>query len=276
MKPAGARFDVLSPAFYFRNIVSADGPLSLRWIAASVASLPAGRAGSWAMLIGLAAASVVALRSAMRRSLTDAERSLLATAAIQLVLFVSLLSVKTMSYMIALWPLGALAIGWTLGKVWDRSTSMLRTLLVVVMAAVCADGGFAIVRSEAAARRVMPYTFFTDQIARCIPPGARVLGLQHYWMGLRQFEYRTWLLPINMSRPGWYDEPLTLREALDRVDPDVLLIDRYIEAYLRETEAPTHRFHQDSVDVDSFIADRGLQLACVVRDVTYGEMLIYR
>ena len=79
-----------------------------------------------------------------------------------------------------------------------------------------------------------------------------------------------------MSRPGWYDEPLTLEQALARVDPDVILLDRFISAYLKENKVSNRPAHQDAVGVNAFMEERGARLVCSIRDQTYGTMLVYR
>ena len=116
---------------------------------------------------------------------------------------------------------------------------------------------------------------YTAQIASCIPAGSRVLGLQHYWLGLRQFEFRTRLLPFNLSRPGWYHEPLTLAQALRRVAPSAVLIDRYIATLLEENGSPGRPLYQDVVDVKQFMAESGARLMCDIKDRSYGTMLVY-
>jgi hypothetical protein len=78
-----------------------------------------------------------------------------------------------------------------------------------------------------------------------------------------------------MSRPGWYDEELTLKQALERVDPGVVLIDRFMSNYLRDTAASDHPYHRDAADVAAFMAERGATLTCSVSDRTYGTMLVY-
>lgn len=83
------------------------------------------------------------------------------------------------------------------------------------------------------------------------------------------------VLPINMSRPGWYDEPLTLQQALGRVDPDVILLDRFMTTYLDENASPERSGHQDAVGVKAFMAERGARLVCSIRDHTYGTMHVY-
>jgi 4-amino-4-deoxy-L-arabinose transferase-like glycosyltransferase len=276
MKPAGARFALLDPAFYFRNIVTADGPISIVWAVEVIRTLPASRVGTWLMILGLAMTAWMAITAAVRRRLTRSETALLTAAAIHLVLFTSLLAVKTMSYMTALWPLGALALAWLVVTTWRGANRAVRAAMVVGFAVMIFDGSRGIASSRRAVARVSPYSFYTRQIAACIPSGARVLGLQHYWMGLRQFEYRTWLLPINMSRPSWYDEPLTLQQALARVDPDVILLDRFISTYLDENEGSERPGHDDAVGVKAFMNERGARLACSIRDPSYGTMLVYR
>ena len=76
-----------------------------------------------------------------------------------------------------------------------------------------------------------PYDWFASEIARCIPAGSLVLGLQHYWLGLRQYPYRTWLMPINYAHPLYYHDPVPLEDALEQIDPDIILIDRYMAAF---------------------------------------------
>jgi hypothetical protein len=276
MKSAGARFDLFDPAFYLRNTLTADGPISVGWAIRSVRELPPLRVGTWIMLFGLPLAAAIATAGAWRRRLSMPEAALMVAAAIQLLLFMSLLTVKTMPYMIALWPLGSLVLAWGLVRLWRRSPVWIRAAAAVVLAAALAEGAAGIMMALTLARRVSPYDFYTTQIARCIPPGSRVLGFQHYWMGLRQFEYRTWLLPIGMSRPEWYNENLTLHQALERVNPDVLLIDRFMANYLRDVEAPGHPFHADGPHVKSFMDEHEAVLTCSIADRSYGAMLVYR
>ena len=153
------------------------------------------RIGTWLMILGFAVAIGMVIAAAVRRRLPRPETALLATAAIHLALFTSLLAVKTMSYM-ALWPLGALMLAWVVATAWRGANRAVQAALVMAFAAMILDGAGGMAASRRSAARVSAYSFYTSQIAGCIPPGAPVLGLQHYWMGLRQFEYRTWLLPI--------------------------------------------------------------------------------
>jgi hypothetical protein len=84
------------------------------------------------------------------------------------------------------------------------------------------------------------------QIPTCIPEGSLVLGFQHYWLGLHDFPYRTWLLPLNMTNPSFEAKP-----------------------------KPSHPFHYLAVGCETYRAHRSLVPRCVVRDPTYGTMEIY-
>jgi len=102
-----------------------------------------------------------------------------------------------------------------------------------------------------------------------------VLGLQHYWLGLRQYSYRTWLLPIYLADPRYYHEPMSLDQALERVNPTVILVDRYIDDLMKkatDVEDPNHRLY---VGFEAFKARRHAKLTCVISDHTYGAMQIY-
>jgi hypothetical protein len=109
----------------------------------------------------------------------------------------------------------------------------------------------------------------------CIPDGSLVLGFQHYWLGLRRFPDRTWLLPFNMANPDYEAEPVSLDVALDLIDPDIILIDRHARALFAETSDPAHRYHYLSVGFDAFRARRPLRGRCVVGDRSYGTMEVY-
>src|SRR6185436_7563435 len=83
------------------------------------------------------------------------------------------------------------------------------------------------------------YAWYESQIAGCIPPGSRVLGLQ-------QYPYRTWLLPILLAQPPAGETAIAFDAALDRVDPDVVLLDRYIDDLMRtaaDPRDPNHRLY---------------------------------
>jgi hypothetical protein len=192
------------------------------------------------------------------------------------VMFTVLLKVKTYGYMIALWPMGALCLAWLGIWLWDwRRTWMFRAALVALCGLIIAQGGTAVVHVQEEAAHATPYDFYETQVARCIPAGSRVLGLQHYWLGLRQFAFRTWLLPIGMANPLYVLHPIPFEDALNRVNPDAVLVDRYISEMLAEAKSPAHPNHRYAIGFQDFIAHRHVQPGCVIRDPTYGTMEVY-
>ena len=64
-------------------------------------------------------------------------------------------------------------------------------------------------------------------------------------------------------------------EALERVRPDVILIDRYMYEYFESIMSADHPDHDLYEGFQKFMARHGAELACVVQDVTYGTMRIY-
>lgn len=276
MRFVGERLDVLNPSFYLSNAMDGEGPIAIRWGLRTIRQLPLARPGTWVMLVGTPAAVGIMLWRT-RRHPSDAVFGLAAAALAQTLMFLFLLKVKTVNYMIGLWPLVVLCLAWLGIWLWDRATlARARVALMTIVALVVIEGGARVAHARSVARRTTPYDWYASQVAGCIPDGSLVLGLQHYWLGLRQYRYRTWLMPLNFAHPRYYHAPLTLDEALERVDPDVILVDRYVQLMLDNARPPDHPNHRYYVGFEAFVARRGVEPACVIRDRTYGTMLVYR
>lgn len=276
MRFVAERLDVLNPSFYLSNAIDGGGPLSIRWGLRTIRELPLARVGTWVTLAGTpAAVGIMLWRTRWRAG--NPEFGLAAAALAQTLMFLFLLKVKTVNYLIGLWPIVVLCLAWLGLWLWDRAaSSVARVALAGIVALVVTEGGARVAHARSVARRATPYDWYTSQVAGCIPAGSLVLGLQHYWLGLRQYRYRTWLMPLNLAHPGYYHDPLTLEEALERVEPDVILVDRYVQAMLDEARPPDHPNHRYFVGFEAFIARRGVEPACVVRDRTYGTTIVYR
>lgn len=272
MRTVADRFDLFSMRFYVGNVLFADGPISVVWLRNTIQRLPASRIGTWTVLVGLpAAVGAIVWHTSSR----EPARMLAVASMVQLVLFVVLLQVKTISYMIALWPLGALLLAWVGTRIWDGRFLSGRVAVALLAAGIAIEGGARIAHARTIAQRMTSYDWYTSEVARCIPPGSLVLGLQHYWLGLRQFPYRTWLLPLAQTNARFTDSPIPLDEALERIDPDVILIDRYIAEMFAGSATPDALLNRLSVEFDAFAARRRLSPACVIRDRTYGLMQVY-
>src|SRR5262249_25149048 len=273
MRVYSSRFDLASPDFYINNILRGDGPISLDWLARTVRALPLTRVGAWTLVIGAPAAVAMALWREHESS--SAVRALALASLAQTTMFVVLLKVKTVNYMIALWPLGALLLAWLGAWLWTHGRIAARLALLTLLGLVVIEGAIQVAHARAAAKQVTPYDWYESEVAACIPPDSLVLGLQRYWLGLRQYRYRSWLLPIDLTDPFYTPEPIALDDALDPLNPDVVLVDRSIGELMTEAanvENPNHRLH---VGFETFKRRHSANLTCVIRDHTYGTMQVY-
>lgn len=276
MRLDAGRFNLLDPRFYLDNILHGNGPISFDWFLRSIGALSPTQVGTWTMVIGTPAAVAVAL-SQTRDASSRVVRAFAIASIVQLVMFVVLLRVKTLNYMIALWPLAALLLAWLGIWLWDRDRArgLMRLALVTLLGLLIVDGGIHVIRAQRRARQVTPYDFYESEVARCIPPGSLVLGLQRYWLGLRQYRYRSWLLPIDATNPLYADEPIGLDAALDRLNPDVILVDRQIDDLMAEAASVDHPNHRLQAGFEAFKQRRHARVTCVIRDPTYGTMQVY-
>jgi 4-amino-4-deoxy-L-arabinose transferase-like glycosyltransferase len=272
MRTVAGRFDVFSPSFYLENIVLADGPISLRWLAQTVRTLSLNRVGAWTLALGSPVAAYLLWR---RRGRTSGATALLTTCVIQLSLYIALLQVKSPNYLIAIWPLGVLALAWLAIATWDRGGQAMHIALLVLGTAIVLEGGRSIGTAATRAKTISSYDWYTAQIANCLPSGSLVLGFQHYWLGLRRYPYRTWLLPFYRANPAFEVSPVPLDVALSDIDPDIILIDRFARELFAAAASSSHPLHSLSVGFERFQDRRPLVPRCVVRDSTYGTMEIY-
>jgi 4-amino-4-deoxy-L-arabinose transferase-like glycosyltransferase len=277
MRFVSERLEIFNPSFYSSNALHGPGPISVGWFVTVVGELPLARPGAWTVIVGIPVALLVIAWTARRdRGQYGWARLFALFSLAQLLMFVALLRVKTINYMIGLWPLAVLMLAWLGIWLWDRRKLSLRIATLVLFALILGEGSLRIVHAATAARRTASYERYTKLIARCIPPGSRVLGLQHYWLGLRQYDYRTWLVPINFTFPLYYSEAMPLDAALDTVNPDIILIDRYMARFFDTSRDPAHPSHGRRQAFNAFMLRRDARLVCTIPDATYGTMNVYR
>jgi hypothetical protein len=256
-----SRFDLLNPAWYLDNLLQEYhrygpglGPFGPPWLS---------RVGFWLVLFSLPAAMAVLVRRAIASS-DAAARTIIVPAILLPVLFALLIKLKLVNYTLVELPIFALVIAWGGVTLWR--TAWARSLLVVVAAAVTVEGGAQLVHLEQAALTTTPYPTFITQVRQYLPPGARVLGLHSYWFGLEDFEYRSFLVPLN-----WADEGVPLDEGLSRVAPDVVLMDARLRDYFNAPEVAA-----DRARLNDWFARHGAEVVGRVDDPTYGLMEVYR
>jgi 4-amino-4-deoxy-L-arabinose transferase-like glycosyltransferase len=264
------RFALLDPAFYRQNFTReldryALYELTGRW------GLPRpARAGAWAGIVGVPLGLALALWRA-RRAPAAAVAVALAT---HLLLFALLLQPKTYAYLVGLWPLVALLLAWLGAQLWDARSLALRGALLLLAAAVLAEGALQIRAARAAP--ATSYEALGARIAAALPPGARILGIHTYWLALRQFPYRSWAVPVLLA-DGRYnrEEALSFGAALERVNPDVVLIDPEMTTFLRALASPDHPHHAWLAQYDEFMRRHDSRLVATIEDATYGRIEVY-
>lgn len=263
------RFDVLNPGFYAQNLLTEIERYRVVDLFDEIGRLQLTRPGLWITALGLPLGLALMLRR------WGAAATLAIGLVVHLALFALLLRQKHFNYMIAFWPLATLVLAGGGMWAWQRRRGLWHLALLVALLLVAAEGLANVGRRQTLGRQVTPYADYTAQVAVYIPEGSRVLGLQHYWLGLRQYDYRTWLLPLFMADPALYPEGLTLEEALERVDPDVVLIDRHMAQLFSDMAQPAQRYHAFLAQYQRFIERRSAVLVGVVEDEDYGQMQVY-
>jgi hypothetical protein len=255
------RFELLDPRWYLDNLLQEYhrygpglGPLGADWLT---------RPGFWFLLVALPISLFALARRALRCD--PAARALVIPALVMPLLFALLITLKLVNYTLIELPLFALAVAWGVHALWT-SRANLRPVLAIVLAAVVLEGGLALSQLERSAASTTSYPTFVAEVRQSIPSGSRILGLHSYWLGLQDFDYRSYLVPLNWADLG---QPLDL--ALAQVDPDVVLLDARMRDYFL-----TQASASDRERFESWLAAHDARLIGRVDDPTYGLMEIYQ
>jgi hypothetical protein len=144
----------------------------------------------------------------------------------------------------------------------------LRAGLVLLLILVAIEGAWRITQLNKAAMEMTPYEAFATETRAQIPSGSRVLGLHTYWLGLADYEYLSWAVPLLQIDAAYWAPPLNIGQALEKADPEAILVDPRIEDYLQERPLVASAIYD-------WMAVRGFEQVAVVEDATYGPMTIY-
>jgi hypothetical protein len=151
-----------------------------------------------------------------------------------------------------------------------------RAVVAGALRLVALEGVARVVHRAGVGRRTTPYDVFMASVGSHILPGSRVPGLQHYWLGLREHTYRSWLLPFKLSDAESPAAPVSFEAALEIMAPDVVLMDRHMRAFFARIARPSDPDHARYLQFHSFMRRHGARLAGVVDDVAHGSVEIYQ
>lgn len=273
----GDRFDLLNAQWYLENLLREPqrygpglGPAAPGWLL---------RAGFWSACVALPSSLVALFRRGWQQH-DRAARVLVLPAVLLPILFALFIRLKLSNYLVAIMPFFSMAAAWGGVALWDRAGRMLRPLrlrlaLVIALVAVVGEGVSRIAALESAAAATTPYADFIGRVRQAISPtgtGARVLGLHNYWFGLENYDYRSFAVPILWADAVSEPRPVPLDEGLDRIAPDVVLIDSRLQAYFDEN---TRRGGDSADRFKRWLDRRGAERIGRIDDPTYGSMEIY-
>jgi len=254
------RFELLNPGWYLNNLLQEFhrygpglGPPSADWLT---------RVGFWFVLVALPCSLIALLRQAPG---CHAARAIAIPALLMPLFFALFITLKLVNYTLIELPLFALAMAWAVHAVWG-ARARLRPVLSLLLAAVTLESSLALLQLERAATSSTPYPVFIASVRQALPPGARILGLHTYWFGLQDFDYRSFLVPLN-----WADLGEPLDRALADVDPDIVLLDPRMRGYFQSLPAGG-----DGDRFAGWLAAHSGQVIARIDDPTYGSMEIYR
>lgn len=264
------RFDMLNPAWYWSNLLNERfryaqglGPPGPSYLL---------RPGLWVTAVGLPAALFFLTRRAARMG-DRAARAVVVPLLVFPPLFAMLIWLKLVNYLVTVLPVAALVMAWGATALWrwsgqEAGRRWVRVACVVLSIAVVAEGAGRIAALEAAGAGATSYADFITAVKAHIPPRSRVLGLQDYWFGLDELDYRSWAVPLiraSESEPSRIPDDVALAE----IAPSVILIDWQMREFF--AGAP-----ERERTIRHWMTRSGFELVATVEDPTYRRMEVYR
>jgi hypothetical protein len=236
MRISASRLDVLDPSFYLNNLLTEH----TRYFIGVGSGAALGRIGFWLLLIGVPVAWVsLFIRSTRERQ--SLRRQFLLICIVVPFLFALLLQPKTFRYLPGIVGLFALLIAVALTSLCRARSRWLRFGAVATVIAIALSGVSGILVLQSKASRAEPARRFLVRLRQSVPTSARILGLPDYWLGLTDNEYRVFYLPFYYSMPVTADKPMRFDDALERIAPDIILVDEPMRRLFDDDSTPESR-----------------------------------
>jgi 4-amino-4-deoxy-L-arabinose transferase-like glycosyltransferase len=310
MLPEQARFQLWNPAFYLQSLLSEPQRYS-RFLRLDGRVMVWPRLGIWLALLGLPLSVIVSMLRVLRRCrleigdwrlerapisnlqspisnyqlpITNADRLTLLALPIMALLLALLINLKFYNYIVLLLPFIALDLAllavvlWRWAGAWRMWGRAARLALGMTWALALAEGIAGVYWGLHSAAAASPYAAYTDRVAAALPPGARLLALHQFWFGLYSRNvYRSAALAFYFSDPRFYQpRPLPMDQALERIGPEYILVDRFMAPELHMELPP------EAIDDDQrrrfrlYMARHCAQPVAQIADASYGDLTIYR
>jgi 4-amino-4-deoxy-L-arabinose transferase-like glycosyltransferase len=242
--------------------------------------LSAARRGHLASLmwIGLVSVGLVLLvRASLARQQSGA-RVLTITIAVMMTTFAVLVR-PSYRYLGTVWPLFALTAAFAALHPWPaRARALARGILVLLIAAASIQGAEAYLQMAIRARQFLPYSAVCDRITRHLPASARLLALQHWWLGIapRVRDYRSFLVPVTRMNPRAGTPPVSFEAAMALDPMDYILIDPAMRDVLRSAGNPARPIAGPvGAEIAAFLRERAVMVDSF-ENTAYGRFTLYR
>ena len=149
---------------------------------------------------------------------------LLAIAAVGIPLSFGLfLAEKRPYYLISIMPLFSAALAWWLFNHWSQTQPWLRRIMLAAGVVALLQAGSASLGVQFTRPDRPTVAEYFETLRAMVPPGARVVAPQTYWIGLQDVEFRAVLLPgfLAETRPEQYPTSVA---ALQSLAPEILIL----------------------------------------------------
>ena len=268
----GERFRLFDPMFYARNVAAEIN----RYLPFGRRELRDVSIGTWLGFVGFPVAFLAAARAAG----TDRghARTVVVVALVVIAaLFAALLKWKTFSYLLTPLPLAALLLSDFIVSAVSRARTIAGRAVVVTLTGILAvESGAALIERHQRAARTTPYDALVQRLSAQLPARGTILASHRYWLGLRDRDVRTWLVPLLMSDPETDNAPIPLDAALERVAPAAVVMDGIeFGSYFEGLADPQHPRHARWIELQRFLARHDARLTAEFSDPDYGWFRIY-
>jgi hypothetical protein len=304
MLPEQTRFQLWEPAFYLDSLLRERSRYS-RLLRIDGATVLWPRLGIWLALLGLPMSIAVLLIRVfnfrflildfrlggsaiknLKSKVKNADQLLLLTLPLFAVLLALLVNLKFYNYITLLLPFIALNLALLVVCIWHAAAALPRRGGVAARAALggllllaLLEGLAGVRRSLISAAAISPYAAYAERVAGAIPARARVLALHQFWFGLypRGYVYRSVALAYYYSDPRYYPPaPLSIEQALDRIAPEYMLVDRSMAAELR-MDLPIEALDDERDQrFRRYLARHCAHPVARIADPDYGDLTIYQ